>query len=115
MAAGAFLIRMRVGLQHHNTILPLPPLPPLPLPPLPLPLLSLTFHLFSSSKSSLRLVIVSQIRLDASIHSQRLYLVVFFPMKYDIPTLLALSRNARIDVEKFSSQAASSLCSHAFI
>ncbi|BCR88587.1 uncharacterized protein ACHE_41151S [Aspergillus chevalieri] len=28
-------------------------------------------------------------------------------MKYDIPTLLALSRNARIDVEKFSSQAAS--------
>lgn len=29
-------------------------------------------------------------------------------MKYDIPTLLALSRNARIDVEKFSSQAASS-------
>lgn len=29
-------------------------------------------------------------------------------MKYDIPTLLALSRNARIDIEKFSSQAASS-------
>ena len=33
---------------------------------------------------------------------------VSLPMKYDIPTLLALSRNACVDSEKFSAQAASS-------
>lgn len=101
---------MRVGLQHRNTILPLPPLPPL----LPF-LLFLSPILLSHLPPlqlicSLWLVIISQTRLDASIHSERLYMVVFLPMKYDIPTLLALSRNARIDIEKFSSQAASSPC-----
>lgn len=64
------------------------------------------------SLSRLVFLVIFQCLLDAPTHpSHLLHLVISILMKYDIPTLLALSRNARIDTEKFSSQAASSMCS----
>lgn len=61
--------------------------------------------------SHLVFLVIFQCLLDGSTQPSRLYLVLSISMKYDIPTLLALSRNACIDTEKFSSQAVSSMCS----
>lgn len=104
-AEGAFPIRACVETPQHNPSLFFF-----------LFLLLSFFHLSLLSNplhplSRLVFLVVFQCLLDASTHPSHLHLVISIPMKYDIPTLLALSRNARIDAEKFSSQAASSMCS----